>query len=266
MLRDKFNQNGIITEIYLNFAHQIPALMKKHIPNFITSLNLATGFIAVIFILNGDSLTASWLILLAMVFDFLDGFASRILKAYSDLGKELDSLADMVSFGVVPGLIIYSLLSTALLSAGFGSSGNAYLYKILICIVSALFPVCAGLRLAKFNIDPSQTSSFKGLPTPGAALAVVTLLLASVYSASESIQSLISSPLLVSLFSIIISLLMVSRLPLLSFKFKTWGVKANEGRYTLILVSGLLILVLGWGGIPLIIPSYIAVSLAVRTR
>ena len=83
----------------------------KHIPNFITSLNLVSGFIAIIFAANGDIITASWLILAAMIFDFLDGFSARLLKAYSDIGKELDSLADVVSFGVAPGLIIYNLLS-----------------------------------------------------------------------------------------------------------------------------------------------------------
>ena len=86
----------------------------KHIPNFITSLNLASGFIAIIFAANGDIVTASWFILAAMIFDFLDGFSARLLKAYSDIGKELDSLADVVSFGVAPGLIIYHLLNKAL--------------------------------------------------------------------------------------------------------------------------------------------------------
>ncbi len=88
--------------------------MKKHIPNFITSLNLAAGFISVVFAFNGQLLTASWLILAAMVFDFLDGFSARLLKAYSDIGKELDSLADVVSFGVAPALILYQLISNLL--------------------------------------------------------------------------------------------------------------------------------------------------------
>ena len=88
--------------------------MMKHIPNFITSLNLAAGFIAIIFAANGELVTASWLILAAMIFDFLDGFSARLLKAYSAIGKELDSLADVVSFGVAPGIIIYQLLDSSL--------------------------------------------------------------------------------------------------------------------------------------------------------
>ena len=92
----------------------------KHIPNFITSLNLAAGFTAVIFAANGDTVTASWLILAAMIFDFLDGFSARLLKAYSAIGKELDSLADVVSFGVAPGIIIYNLLRNSFLCRGSG--------------------------------------------------------------------------------------------------------------------------------------------------
>jgi len=104
----------------------------KSIPNIITSLNLAAGFVAIVFILNGNPETACWVLLAGMIFDFLDGFASRLLNAYSDLGKELDSLADLVSFGVAPGLIIYSLLSDSVFPSGdipglpcSGNSGDA---------------------------------------------------------------------------------------------------------------------------------------------
>jgi CDP-diacylglycerol--serine O-phosphatidyltransferase len=238
--------------------------MTRHIPNFITSLNLASGFLAIIFITKGETVTASWLILAAMVFDFLDGFASRLLNAYSDLGKELDSLADLVSFGVVPGLIIYTLLSGSLeLSASAGGS-HPGLSILLISIIPALIPVCAGLRLAKFNIDTTQTISFRGLPTPAAALAVVSLLLSSVYSDSEIVKSFISSPALIIVFSLIVSGMMVSRIPLLSFKFKSWGFKGNEGRYILLAVCAVLALTMQWEGIPLIIPAYIIISLFLR--
>jgi len=238
--------------------------MTRHIPNFITSLNLASGFLAIIFILKGDPVTASWLVLAAMVFDFLDGFASRLLNAYSDLGKELDSLADVVSFGVVPGLIIYLLLSTSLDTSLPSAVNSTWFTIVLISLVPALLPVCAGLRLAKFNIDTTQTTSFRGLPTPAAALAVVSVLLSSVYSDSEILKALISSPVFIIIFSLAVSLLMVSRIPLLSFKFKSWGFRGNEGRYILVAVSVVMIIILHWGGIPLIIPAYIIVSLLVR--
>jgi len=238
--------------------------MTRHIPNFITSLNLASGFLAIIFILKGDPVTASWLVLAAMVFDFLDGFASRLLNAYSDLGKELDSLADVVSFGVVPGLIIYLLLSTSLDTSLPSAVNSTWFTIVLISLVPALLPVCAGLRLAKFNIDTTQTTSFRGLPTPAAALAVVSVLLSSVYSDSEILKALISSPVFIIIFSLAVSLLMVSRIPLLSFKFKSWGFRGNEGRYILVAVSAVMIIILHWGGIPLIIPAYIIVSLLVR--
>jgi CDP-diacylglycerol--serine O-phosphatidyltransferase len=229
----------------------------KHIPNFITSLNLASGFIAIIFILNGDIAAASWLILAAMAFDFLDGFASRLLKAYSDMGKELDSLADVVSFGVAPGLIIYNLLHKSLDPAGTISG----ITSLLLLIVPAIMPVCAGLRLAKFNIDPTQTTSFKGLPTPANALAVISVVLAGEYGNSEIISSFLSLPFAIILFSLTLSLLMVTRTPLLSLKLSTLKFRGNEGRYILIVLCVMLVLIFGFSGVPWIIPSYIAVSL-----
>jgi len=145
----------------------------KHIPNFITSLNLAAGFIAIIFASNGELVTASWLILAAMIFDFLDGFSARLLNAYSEVGKELDSLADVVSFGVAPGIIIYQLLNESLslfspMIVSLNGSGFS-----LVLLIPSVMPVCAALRLAKFNTDPSQAKSFRGLPTPANALSYI---------------------------------------------------------------------------------------------
>lgn len=233
----------------------------RHIPNFITSLNLASGFAAIVFVFNGDPITACWLILAAMIFDFFDGFASRLLKAYSDLGKELDSLADVVSFGVAPGLIIFTTLAK---SMNLETSGNnAILYYIVIA-VAALLPVCAGLRLAKFNIDTTQSDTFRGLPTPAAALAVVTLILSGHYSDSGLINSFLASPVSVLIFSVVISLLMVTRIPLLSLKFHDFRLKGNEGRFLLITVCALLFIIFRFAGIPWIIPSYILVSVIAR--
>ena len=233
----------------------------RHIPNFITSLNLASGFIAIIFILNGDINTASWLILAAMIFDFLDGFAARALKAYSDIGKELDSLADVVSFGVAPGLIIYHLLYAALYpdnQAVFSISG---ITSLIFLIIPSIMPVCSALRLAKFNVDTTQTTSFKGLPMPANALAVISIVLGEYYSGSGFLTSFMASPIALIILSLSLSGLMVSRIPLLSLKFRNLRIKGNEGRYIMIVLCAVMISVFGIGSIPGIIPVYIIVSL-----
>lgn len=230
----------------------------KHIPNIITSLNLASGFVAIVFILNGDPLTACWILLAAMVFDFLDGFASRLLNAHSELGKELDSLADLVSFGTAPGLIIYSQLADSVHSSG--ENPLPVMINLSIIAVSALMPVCAGLRLARFNIDSSQKTSFKGLPSPANALAVISLVLAARYGTSVMINDLISGPVSIIIYSLALSLLMVTNIPLMSLKFTDYRISSNLPRYILIVLSILLLILIGIGGIILIIPAYIIVS------
>jgi CDP-diacylglycerol--serine O-phosphatidyltransferase len=236
----------------------------RHIPNFITSLNLASGFIAIIFILNGDIITGSLLIVAAMIFDFLDGFAARALKAYSDIGKELDSLADVVSFGVAPGLIIYYLLYGALAPATQNGSAEFGFNSLLYLIIPSIMPVCAALRLAIFNLDTTQSTSFKGLPTPANALAVISIVLGSSYSGSATLASFIASPGSLIILSLSLSVLMVTRITLLSLKFKSLKIKGNEGRYLMIILCAAMISVFGVGSIPGIIPVYIIVSLFSR--
>jgi CDP-diacylglycerol--serine O-phosphatidyltransferase len=238
--------------------------IMRHIPNFITSLNLASGFISIIFILNGDIITASWLIILAMIFDFLDGFAARALKAYSDIGKELDSLADVVSFGVAPGLIIYHLLYAALRPENQTVFCISEITSLLFLIIPAIMPVCAAIRLAIFNLDTTQSTSFKGLPTPANGLAIVSVVLGGYYSGSGLLTSFMATPILLIILSLSLSILMVTRIPLLSLKFKSFGLKGNEGRYILVVVCAAMISIFGIGSIPLIIPVYIIVSLFSR--
>jgi CDP-diacylglycerol---serine O-phosphatidyltransferase len=233
----------------------------RHIPNFITSLNLTAGFIAIIFAANADIVTASWLILAAMIFDFLDGFSARLLKAYSNIGKELDSLADVVSFGVAPGLIIYKLLNDSLSSGGGVDITSDNLRTVLIIIIPAIMPVCAALRLAVFNIDTSQATTFKGMPTPANALAVLSVVIAGHYSQSSIFSSFTDSPLFLLIFTVILSLLMVSRIPLLSLKVSNLKFKGNEGRFILVGSVLISIAVLGIAATPLIIPLYILASL-----
>jgi CDP-diacylglycerol--serine O-phosphatidyltransferase len=232
----------------------------KHIPNFITSLNLVCGFIAIIFASKGDTFSASWLITAAMVFDFLDGFSARTLKAYSEIGRELDSLADVVSFGVAPGFIIYQMLYASLSFPGEGfATGNSVIVTLLL-FAPAIMPVCAALRLAIFNLDKSQATVFKGLPTPANALGVILIVFAAHYSDSSVIDSFLSSPLLIILFTIILSLLMVSRISLLSLKFTDFKLKGNEGRLILISLLAVTFAIFGISGAILFIPIYIAAS------
>jgi len=235
--------------------------MKKHIPNFITTLNLASGFIAIIFAFNGELVTASWLILAAMIFDFFDGFSARILNSYSEIGRDLDSLADAVSFGVAPGIIIYMLLGNALELIHPMINNTGSFKTALILLSPVIMPVCAALRLAVFNTDETQKTSFKGLPTPANALAVISVVIAGHYSDFDIITSFTNSIVLLIFFTVILSLLMVSRISLISLKTNHFRFKGNEGRYILILMVVIALLLLGIGAAPLIIPIYLAASL-----
>lgn len=232
----------------------------KHTPNFITSLNLVCGFIAIIFAANGNLIGASWLVFAAMIFDFLDGFSARLLKAYSPVGKELDSLADVVSFGVAPGIIIYQLLKNSLSLNTPVNFDSDVLKNIMILLIAAIMPVCGAIRLAIFNLDSTQTTSFKGLPIPANALTVISLVFAGHYSQSQLIVSFTSSPFLIILLTIILSLLMVSRIPLFSLKVTNLRLKGNEGRYILLGLILINIAIFGEAAIILIIPLYIISS------
>ena len=233
----------------------------KHIPNFITTLNLASGFVSIIFALNGNLTMASWLILAAMIFDFLDGFSARALKAYSPLGRELDSLADIVSFGIAPAILIYELLSVSLtLNSPALENANDPL-AVLILLSPVIMPVCAGLRLAKFNTDETQATSFKGMPTPANALAVIGLVIALEYSGSILISNIAGSTASLVIIMLFLSLLMVTRIPMISLKFSNLRLKGNEERYILALLAVAALVIFGFAGAALIIPLYIIVSL-----
>src|ERR1035437_2955447 len=232
----------------------------KHFPNFITSLNLASGFIAIIFAAKGLIITASWLVLAAMIFDFVDGFSARLLNAYSAIGKELHSLADIVSFGIAPGLIIYYLLNKSISFNGPVNININSLQGILLMLIPAIMPICGAIRLAIFNLDSTQATTFKGLPIPANALAVISVVIAGNYSQSQLFNSFTGSPFLLIIFTIILSLLMVTRIPLLSLKVSSLKLKGNEGRYIL---AGLVVICFAIFGIlamPLIIPLYIISS------
>ncbi|WP_276359879.1 CDP-diacylglycerol--serine O-phosphatidyltransferase [Daejeonella sp. H1SJ63] len=224
--------------------------MKKHIPNAITCLNLFSGCLGIVFAFNGELQYASYAILIAAVFDFFDGMIARLLKAYSDIGKELDSLADMVSFGVLPSVIVYQLF---LLSPQTGAISAWLPYSAF------LIAVFSGLRLAKFNIDTRQAEHFIGLPTPANAMLIGSLPLI-LTEGNSLILNYINNPYILLIFSIVMSFLLVAELPLISLKFKNLSIKENILRYILIICSVILLLTIKFSAVPIIIALYVTLS------
>ena len=218
----------------------------KHIPNFITSFNIFSGCVGVYFAFQGNYSAAFLCIMLAAVFDFLDGFAARLLKAYSEIGKQLDSLADMISFGFLPGTLVFSVLSVS----------EAHFF---VAFVGFLIPIFSALRLAKFNIDERQTTSFLGLPTPANAIFWGGL----IYSYSAFLTE---SPLFICLFVLISCLLLVSELPMFSLKIKGISWKENKIQYIFMIGSIALIWVMQLNAFAPIIVWYIVFSIVLNFK
>jgi CDP-diacylglycerol--serine O-phosphatidyltransferase len=243
-------------------------MIRKHIPNFITCLNVVSGTLAVVFAVKGELTVSVIFIFIAALFDFLDGMAARLLKAYSPLGKELDSLADMISFGVAPGMLMMVMLENALFGANVRAESYAQLsvYEI-ICIASSLMiPVFSALRLAKFNIDTRQTDSFIGLPTPANAIFIAALALITGHGNYEILDAFIMQPIVLVIITIAMSLLLVSEIPMFSLKFKNLSWKDNQLRFIFMFISIILIIVFNSYGIAASIVSFILISLFARFR
>lgn len=225
--------------------------MRKHLPNAITCLNLLSGCLGIVFAFQGELVIAGYAILIAAIFDFLDGMLSRLLKAYSEIGKELDSLADMVSFGVLPSVIIYQLF---LLSPQLGSLSTWLNFSaFLIAIFSAL-------RLAKFNIDVRQTENFIGLPTPANALLIASFPMI-IDQGNFFLSSYILNPFFLFVFSLGMGILLVTEIPLISLKFKSIRLSDNLLRYILLFSSLILLLIFKFAAVPIIIFLYFLISL-----
>ena len=200
---------------------------------------------------NGNLAGAAYLIWAAAAFDFADGLAARALKAYSSIGGDLDSLADMVSFGVLPGFIVYQLLQLAL------SHDLAWL-----AYLGFLLAIFAALRLAIFNVDTRQKEQFIGLPVPASALLISSLPLGTL----PFFQQMVSQPLVVVLVTVVTSYLMVAPVPLLAFKFKNKQWKGNEVKFVFIAASLLLFFLLKTVAIPIIIIAYIILSVKSESK
>ena len=220
--------------------------MKRHVPNFLTCCNLFCGCLGIVFLMEDRGIPAAYFVWAACVFDFLDGFAARVLKTTSAIGKELDSLADVVSFGVLPALVMYSVIAEST------SSEIVPLIGFSIAIFSAL-------RLAVFNVDETQSDSFKGLNTPANTIFITSLPLVR-----EEFGDWLYQPSILIIITLVFSLLLVSRIEFFAFKFKNYSWADNRIRFIFLLLSALLLALFQVTGIPFIIIMYILFSFGVR--
>lgn len=223
-------------------------LLIKSIPSIITSLNLICGALSIIFAFNAEFELSILLVICASIFDFFDGFAARLLKAVSEFGKQLDSLADLISFGLAPTIILYNL---------FVLKNPEFEYLAFSTILIVVF---SALRLAKFNIDTEQSIEFKGLPTPASALLIISISYYSIEN-KDIISDFLTNPYILTAISVIVSLLMVSNIKMFSLKIKSF--KSKEIIWPIILVIGatILLIIFNYLGIGLTIILYLAISI-----
>lgn len=250
----------------------------KQIPNLFTLLNLVAGCMAIIFILQtGETLITqndeTWVaqlpekiwwgsicIGIAAIIDFLDGFVARLFKAESAIGKELDSLADVVSFGVAPGLILYQLLRISYISEESGL--DTTIWALLPALV---FPCAGAYRLARFNTDTFEQSGFRGTPIPAAGLVVASLPLILLYNYFGLTPVLVNKWLLYAII-LILSYLMISNLPMMALKFKNFNVRNNLPQIILLLSGIICAIFLEWLAVPVIFILYIILSLVFKNK
>ena len=234
--------------------------LKKYIPNLLTLGNLFCGTLATIFAVQSDFVAAGLFVVIGIVFDFFDGFAARLLKVSGELGKQLDSLADMVTSGVVPGIIVYQLF--------IENNSNLVASNILsyLPFLGLILTLGAGYRLAKFNIDTRQTDSFIGMPTPAMSLFVISLPLIQEYSTFEFAQNLIANNYFLIAITLVLTYLMNAEISLFSLKFKSYSVKNNLMKYLFLVLSLGMLISLQFLSIPLIILLYVFLSVISNIR
>lgn len=230
--------------------------IRQQIPNALTCLNLFCGCVASVMVFRNHLDWAAYLVFIAAFFDLLDGMVARALHVSSPIGKELDSLADAVSFGFVPGLIVFKLLQMSNLSTIIESNSLRQILQFFPFVIT----VFSALRLAKFNIDSRQSTSFIGLPTPANTLLVVSFPL-MLKQDLNAFGPIILNPYFLIVVSVICSFLLVSELPLFSLKFKDMSFKNNKFQYILLLISALLIPFFFFAAIPIIIGCYVLLSI-----
>ncbi len=243
--------------------------MKRHIPNFITLLNVFCGCVATVFAVLNQLELAAVFVFLGIGFDFLDGMAARVLDAKSELGIQLDSLADMITSGLVPGIVMFQLLGMAM-NGGWNLDFQTDISGAMIWtglkiaplpFVGFLIPMASAYRLAKFNIDEDQATSFIGLPTPANALLILSLPLILMYQNSELLNGILMNQWFLIGLTLVSAFLLNSNIELFALKFENRSFKDNAPRYIFILISLVLLVTMKFLAVPLIILLYILSSL-----
>lgn len=238
--------------------------MKRHIPNLITLLNVLCGCIATVFAVANVLEMAALFVCLGIFFDFLDGLAARLLHVKSELGVQLDSLADMITSGLVPGIVMFQLLNMSEL--GGWNIGSTVSWAIngdvsVLPFFGFLITLASAYRLAKFNIDENQVTSFIGLPTPANALLIISLPLILLYQNNDILNNIILNQWFLIGLTLLSGYLLNSKIELFALKFENWSFKDNALRYIFIVISLVLLITMRFLGIPLIVIFYVLGSL-----
>lgn len=268
-------------------------MIKKHIPNFITLCNLFSGCIAIVFALEGNLVWCAYMVGIACIFDLLDGLLARLLNVTSEIGKQLDSMADVISFGVVPGVLLYKMIICTQLFVSFNENPLSFLSEVssqgaqinYLAMTGFLVTVFSGIRLAKFNIDTRQSYSFIGLPTPANALLIASLPLSIPESLTNmlrpigslsfeqisafgltvvggnNIYNVLLHPYSIITLTIISSILLIAPLPLFALKFQNYSWADNKVRYIFLILAFVFLVLFKFLGVPLIIILYIVLSI-----
>ena len=242
--------------------------MKRHLPNILTLFNLFCGSIAVLFAVQNHFVAAGLFVFIGICFDFLDGFVARKLKVQSELGLQLDSMADMVTSGLVPGIVMYKLISNAVSMASTETDGPwgftmqlDGLEQSYLPLIGLLITMASAYRLATFNLDEDQQSYFKGLPTPANTLLIISLPLIMEFQSTNFMSALILNPWFLIGLTFLSCYLLNSKLKLFALKFKDWSFKLNVIRYSFLLLSLVFLLLFQFVAIPMIILLYISLSI-----
>jgi len=232
--------------------------IRSHIPNFITLLNLLSGVLSIYLGSVGELQLAAMMIFIAAIFDFFDGFAARLLNAKSAIGVQLDSLADMVSFGVAPAFVLFYTIEYSIEITGI----STWEY---LPFTSFIIPLFSALRLAKFNVDEDQQTSFLGMPTPAVAILIASFPIITMICLADNkgvYYDIVTNPYFLVAIAVISSFLMVSKIPMFALKFTSVNWAENQTRYIFIILSVFLIILLKLAAIPLIILLYLLISIA----